>query len=136
MDKDYEKLADIARKASELAYAPYSECYVGACVLCADGKIYTGCNIENASFSATVCAERAAIFKAVSEGERDFSAIAVAGGKKDSEKGFMPCFVCRQVMTEFCSENTDIIVADREGYRVYKFSDLVPFGFSKSDMTD
>ena len=98
-----EQLASLAKDAMERAYSPYSNYKVGAALLCKDGSVYTGCNVENASFSATNCAERTAFFKAVSEGERDFSKIAVVGGKDLHFKDyFAPCGVCRQVMKEFC----------------------------------
>jgi cytidine deaminase len=95
-----EQLLTLADEARSQAYAPYSGCRVGAALVCADGTVYTGCNIENAAFSPTVCAERTAFFKAISEGKRDFSAIAVVGG--DDSGPFPPCGVCRQVMAEFC----------------------------------
>ena len=96
-----EELLELADGARRNAYAPYSRCRVGAALLCADGAVYTGCNIENAAFGPTVCAERTAFFKAISEGKRDFSAIAIVGG--DDSVPFPPCGVCRQVMGEFCS---------------------------------
>ena len=95
-----EELLELADGARRNAYAPYSHCWVGAALLCADGAVYTGCNIENAAFGPTVCAERTAFFKAISDGKRDFSAIAIVGG--DDSGPFPPCGVCRQVMGEFC----------------------------------
>ena len=98
-----EELIALAKEAMTRAYAPYSGFKVGAALLCQDGTVYQGCNIENAAFSPTVCAERTAIFKAVSEGKREFAAIAVCGGKDGVITGlFPPCGVCRQVMAEFC----------------------------------
>jgi cytidine deaminase len=98
-----EKLVELAKEAMTHAYAPYSGFKVGAALLCADGTVYQGCNIENAAFSPTVCAERSAIFKAVYDGVRDFTAIAVVGGKNGTISGtFPPCGVCRQVLREFC----------------------------------
>ena len=91
-----------ALKARENAYAPYSQFLVGAALLCSDGTVYTGCNIENISYSGTVCAERTAIFKAVSDGKREFSKIAIVGGKKGETISAYPCGICRQVMAEFC----------------------------------
>ena len=102
-----DKLTELAKKAMEQAYAPYSGYKVGAALLCADGTVYTGCNIENAAFSPTICAERVAFAKAVSEGHREFAAIAVCGGKDGVITGpFPPCGVCLQVMAEFCGEAT------------------------------
>ena len=101
-----EKLCELAREAMTHAYVPYSGYQVGAALLCADGTVYQGCNIENASYSPTVCAERTAFFKAVYDGHRDFAAIAVCGGKDGVITGaFPPCGVCRQVMREFCGDD-------------------------------
>ena len=101
-----EKLAELAIEAMAHAYVPYSGYKVGAALLCADGRVYQGCNIENASYSPTVCAERTAFFKAVYDGHRDFTAIAVCGGKDGVITGpFPPCGVCRQVMREFCRDD-------------------------------
>lgn len=108
----------LMRKAEEArlhAYAPYSGYKVGAALLCSDGTVYTGCNIENASYTPTVCAERTAIFKAVYDGKRDFTAIAVVGGKEDTDKPFPPCGVCRQVMSEFCGPDFMIYFSDGKG---------------------
>lgn len=119
-----------AIKAREKAYAPYSEFYVGAALLCSDGTVFTGCNIENISYSATVCAERTAFFKAVSEGKREFSAIAIAGGKKGESIFAYPCGVCRQVMAEFCKGDFKVIVVkSAEEYEIYPLSELIPKSF-------
>ena len=125
------ELFALAKKAAEKAYAPYSSFTVGAALLARNGNIYTGCNIENAAFSPTNCAERTAFFKAVSEGEREFSAIAVAGGKNLSfNESCFPCGVCRQVMSEFCDADFRIITGnDRDGTRSYTLSELLPEGF-------
>lgn len=120
------ELFDIAAKARLSAYAPYSGFLVGAALLTADGKIYTGCNVENASYSLGCCAERTAIFKAVSEGEREFSAIAIAGGKDNPNEVCYPCGACRQVMTEFCSGDFKIVLADR----TLTLSELMPYAFT------
>ena len=97
-----------------------------------DGRVYTGCNIENAAYSPTNCAERTAVFKAVYEGERQFSAIAVAS---DSENFTAPCGVCRQVLAEFCDAEMPVICINREGkYRILSLGELLPFAFSKKDM--
>lgn len=127
-----EELCVLAVKAMENAYVPYSGYKVGAALLTKSGKIYTGCNIENASYSPTVCAERTAIFKAVSEGEREFLKIAVAGGKNGEITGeFPPCGVCRQVMAEFCGADFEILVVKGENsFTKYKFSEILPFSFN------
>lgn len=124
------KLIEMAVKAREMAYAPYSEFKVGAALLAAGGKVYTGCNIENAAYSPSNCAERTAFFKAVSEGERDFEAIAVVGGK-DTPGFCTPCGVCRQVMAEFCDpKKFRIILMDNKGGTItYLLEELLPAGF-------
>ena len=124
------QLFEIARKARELSYAPYSSFRVGAALLCADGKIYTGCNVENASYSATCCAERVALFKALSEGNTKFSAIAIIGGKTDGELvTCYPCGVCRQVLSEFCAPDFKIFVGDGKTLREFKLDELLPYSF-------
>lgn len=127
-----EKLAALATRAMDNAYVPYSGYRVGAALLTKSGKIYTGCNIENAAYSPTVCAERTAIFKAVSDGEREFVKIAVAGGKNGEISGeFPPCGVCRQVMAEFCGGDFEILVVNGENcFTVYKLSDILPYSFN------
>lgn len=129
--KDFDKmhLCRLAVEAQKSAYAPYSGYKVGAALLTKDGKVYTGCNIENSAFSPTVCAERVAFFKAVSEGERDFSAVAVAGG--DLIKGATPCGVCRQVMSEFCRENFAILTVKDGGedFEFHTLGELLPHSF-------
>lgn len=121
-----------ALKAKEMAYVPYSNFNVGAALLTEDGKLYTGCNIENASFSPTICAERTAIFKAVSEGHRKIKEIAVVG---DSHFSY-PCGVCRQVLREF-GKNATIYVANSEDeYREYKLDDLLPNSFGPDDLEE
>lgn len=127
-----EELCTLAVKAMKNAYTPYSGYRVGAALLTKSGKVYTGCNIENASYSPTVCAERTAIFKAVSEGEREFLKIAVAGGKNGEITGeFPPCGVCRQVMAEFCGPDFKILVVNGENsFTEYTFSDILPFSFN------
>ncbi len=129
-------LIEKAKEAMKKAYAPYSGFCVGAALLCADGSIYTGCNIENASFSPTVCAERAAFFKAVEDGKREFSAIAVCGGKGAAltDKFCYPCGVCRQVMSEFADENFKIYVMSKGDVREYTLSQLLPFSFGAEDV--
>jgi cytidine deaminase len=137
MSIDKEALVNTAVIARENAYTPYSNFAVGAAVLCADGEIFTGCNIENAAYSPSVCAERVAIFKARSSGPRDFVAIAVVGGKSGQkiEKAISPCGVCRQVLSEFCSpDNFEIYLSNGAEIFTYKLKDLLPLGFSKSDL--
>lgn len=126
-----EKLCELAIAAMENAYAPYSGCKVGAALLCADGAVYTGCNIENAAFGPTNCAERTAFFKAVSEGQRSFSAIAVCGGKDGIITGaFPPCGVCRQVMREFCADDFAIyLVGENGAYETLTLAQLLPYSF-------
>ena len=127
-----ETLIGDAYEAKKNAYVPYSNFPVGAALLTEDGKIYRGCNIENAAYTPTNCAERTAFFKAVSEGERRFRAIAVAGNTGDY---LFPCGVCRQVMMEFCDEAFEIIVArDKSDYKVFTLAELFPGSFSADDL--
>ena len=121
--------------AREKSYCPYSGKSVGAALLCRDGKIYTGANIESASFSPTVCAERVAFFRALHDGARDFVAIAVSGGDKDmpSQEKFPPCGVCRQVMAEFCDGSFKIILSDGSEEKILTLDELLPFRFSLSE---
>lgn len=129
---DLLRLADEARRN---AYAPYSGFRVGAALLTDAGNIYTGCNIENAAYSPGNCAERTAIFKAVSEGERKFSAIAVVGGKENGISEFYPCGMCRQVMAEFCDPDTFLVyVAIPGGYETYRLRELLPHGFYPANL--
>lgn len=124
-----------AQKARAKAYTPYSRFKVGAALLTKSGKVYTGCNIENAGYSATNCAERTAIFKAVSDGERDFEAIAIIGGKEGTTSPFCaPCGVCRQVIAEFCKKDFKIILGNEEKYEVYTLDTLLPFAFTNEDL--
>ncbi len=118
--------------AREMAYAPYSGFLVGAALECADGTVFTGCNIENASFSPTNCAERTAFFKAVSEGKREFVRIAIVGGKKGETVAPAPCGVCLQVMAEFCkADEFQIIMAkDTQDYTEAYLGELLPNNFS------
>ena len=134
---DQRALIDAARAARLLSYSPYSHFQVGAAVLTGAGKIYTGCNIESASYSPTNCAERTAIFKAVSEGERDFAAIAIVGAKEGGPLTFCPpCGVCRQVIREFCSPETFVILLSQEDYltRSYTLEELLPEGFGPDNL--
>ena len=130
-----EQLIDLAKEAMTRAYAPYSGFKVGAALLCDDGAVYQGCNIENAAFSPTVCAERTAIFKAVSEGKRNFTAIAVCGGKDGVITGFFPpCGVCRQVMAEFCGTDFSVYLAGADGaWEKKTLAELLPLSFSAGE---
>ena len=129
------ELIKTAIEARKRAYAPYSGFLVGAALLTADGRVFTGCNIENAAFTPTNCAERTAFFKAVSEGVRAFEAIAVVGGKGEEPSEFCaPCGVCRQVMAEFCSPDFRVILGNENNQTVYTLSELLPASFSKSDL--
>lgn len=126
-----EQLIAKAIEAQKGSYSPYSHFCVGAALLCADGTVYTGCNIENASFTPTVCAERTAIFKAVSEGKRDFKAIAIVGGKECHITDFCaPCGVCRQVMSEFCRGDMEIYLYNGSESKTYTLAELLPASFS------
>lgn len=127
-----EELIKIAVEAMSRAYAPYSGYKVGAALLCADGTVFTGCNIENGAFSPSICAERTAFAKAVSEGYRDFTAIAVCGGKDGVISGiFPPCGVCRQVMREFCKDDFLTYMIDvGEHYETRTLAQLLPDSFS------
>lgn len=126
---EFAELIQKAKKAKEQAYAPYSGFHVGAALLCKDGTIFTGCNIENSAYGPTNCAERTAIFKAVSEGFREFEAIAIIS---DSKQPTAPCGVCRQVMAEFCDPETfRIILMNGAGeIREYLLKELLPLGFT------
>lgn len=128
---DDKTLCITAINAMKYSYSPYSSCKVGAALLSSSGKVYTGCNIENASFSPTVCAERTAFFKAISEGERDFVKIAVAGGKDGIiDPAFTPCGVCRQVMAEFCRPDFRIlIVSSDNSFDEFSLAHLLPEAF-------
>jgi len=137
---DYRKLVELAYEAQERAYTPYSKFQVGAALLGKSGKVYLGCNIENAAYTPTNCAERTAFFKAVSEGEREFLAIAIVGNQQDAkmdECNFCaPCGVCRQVMMEFCDPDTFQVVLGVKGqdYRAYVLRELLPLGFGPADL--
>ena len=126
-----QELIHFAKDAMQQSYSPYSGYTVGAALLCADGTVYTGCNIENASYTPTVCAERTAFFKAITDGKREFSAIAVCGGKDGVIEGFFPpCGVCRQVMREFCSDDFLIHMVGKEQLKTRTLSQLLPDSFS------
>ena len=130
-----EELVALAVEAMSHAYVPYSGYKVGAALLTSDGRVYQGCNIENASYTPTVCAERTAFFKAVYDGVRDFSAIAVVGGKNGEITGFFPpCGVCRQVMREFCGDDFTVYFGGANGeIMTLTLKDILPYSFSASE---
>lgn len=130
------ELISLAFDAMQKAYAPYSGYKVGAALLTEDGRVYTGCNIENAAFGPTVCAERTAFFKAISEGEHKFRRIAVVGGKDGTVTDyFYPCGVCRQVMAEFCKSDFEIITAiSEQDYIMKTLAEMLPYGFSPDNL--
>lgn len=135
---DEKEMIRLAYEGRERAYTPYSGFQVGAALLTRAGKVYLGCNIENASYGPTNCAERTAFFKAVSEGEREFEAIAIVGGPKGGSTGEMcaPCGVCRQVMMEFCDPETfRIILEEGKGKnKTFLLKELLPFGFGPDNL--
>ena len=128
-------LMELAVEARKNAYAPYSGFCVGSALLAKNGKVYTGCNIENAAYTPTNCAERTAIFKAVSEGVKEFTAIAIVGGKGENPAEFCaPCGVCRQVLAEFCEKDMRVLLGTPDNIREYTFAELLPFSFGKGDL--
>lgn len=136
---DMQKLVALAFEAKDRSYSPYSHFAVGAALLAKSGKIYLGCNIENAAYTPTNCAERTAFFKAVSEGEVEFEAIAIAAGPTDGrpyDEYCAPCGVCRQVMMEFCDPETFQITISKkiDDYKIFSLKELLPMGFGPSDL--
>ena len=133
MNINFEALIAAARKAAEHSYCPYSHYRVGAALLASDGTVYAGCNVENASYGLTICAERAAMFKAVGEGRREFKALALVAGTQGNAG--TPCGACRQVLAEFCSPDMPVVCAALDGTIALHTSvgDLLPHGFSKAD---
>ncbi len=141
MEKEMEQqLIKAAMEARKKAYAPYSHYMVGAALLTKEGTIYTGCNIENAAYGPSNCAERTAFFKAVSGGEREFAAIAIVGGAENDTQGqyAAPCGVCRQVMAEFCRpEEFNILIAkDTEDYYIKTLEELLPDSFGTANLRE
>lgn len=135
--KQVEQLIETAIDQLAFSYAPYSDFKVGAALLAENGTVYTGCNIENAAFTPTNCAERTAFFKAVSEGVREFKAICVVGGKDGKITGYAPpCGVCRQVMMEFCNPETFLVIlaASKEQYEIFTLKEILPLGFGPADL--
>ena len=129
------ELMERAVQAREFSYSPYSNFRVGAALLGKSGKVYTGCNVENASYSPTNCAERTALFKAISEGEREFTAIAIVGGKgEDIAPVCAPCGVCRQVLAEFCDADFRVVLGTPAAIQALTLAELLPFSFGKGDV--
>ena len=128
------KLFREAVAVREKAYTPYSNFKVGAALLAKSGKIYHGCNIENAAYTPTNCAERTAFFKAVSEGEMEFEKIAIVGGKEEPNELVSPCGVCRQVMAEFCDESFTILLGNSKGIKSFSLKEILPLSFTKKDL--
>lgn len=136
-EKQIKEMIDLAIRQMDYSYAPYSHFHVGAVLLAKNGTCYTGCNIENAAYTPTNCAERTAFFKAVSEGVRDFQAICIVGGKDGVPTEYAaPCGVCRQVMMEFCDPETFqiILAVSRDKYDIFTLKELLPFGFGPDNL--
>ena len=131
-----EELVNLALKAREKAYSPYSEFCVGAALLCADGEIFCGANVENSSYGATICAERSAFAAAISQGKRSFLAIAIVGGEKGAKvnKPCSPCGICRQFMTEFCAPDFLVLLYDGQAITKKTLGELMPEAFDKSSL--
>lgn len=128
--KDYTLLIERASEVMKSSYAPYSGFNVGSAILCADGSIYTGCNVESSSYGATICAERSALASAIADGKRDFVAIAIVGGKNMSISEYVfPCGICRQVLSELCQGTLEIVLFDGKKPKIYTLSKLFPNGF-------
>ncbi len=128
------QLLHLAIEAREFSYAPYSGFRVGAALVGKSGRVYTGCNVENAGYTPTNCAERTALFKAVSEGEREFTAIAVVGGRDELNELCAPCGVCRQALAEFCDGDFRIVLGTPEKLSVHTLAELLPYSFGKGDL--
>lgn len=137
MENEIKEMIDLALQAREKSYAPYSKFHVGACLQTKTGDYFLGCNIENAGYTATNCAERTAFFKAVSEGKREFQRIVIVGGAENQEIDFCPpCGVCLQVMMEFCNPETFqiVLVNKKREYRIYLLKELFPEGFGPANL--
>ena len=128
----------IAKEAMKNSYAPYSNYNVGAVLLTKNGNIFKGCNIENASYSLTNCAERTALFSAISNGEKEFTAICIVGGKNGKISDYaMPCGACRQALAEFCNEDFKVYIGiDEDNIKEYTLNELLPYSFNKSKLGD
>lgn len=136
MKYDKKLLVDLACEARLKAYSPYSQFCVGAALLCADGEIIVGANIENSSYGATNCAERTALFTALMQGRKDFTAIAIVGAKRGEEitSFCAPCGICRQVMAEFCKKDFEVLLYDGKNIKTYTMSDMLPEAFDKDNL--
>lgn len=132
---DYKRLMEKANDMRKMSYVPYSHFRVGAVLVGKSGKEYTGCNFENAAFSPTVCAERTAFAKAISEGEREFQCIAIVGGREGEISPMCtPCGVCRQVMAEFCDGNFEVVLGTPDKFKVFKFDEVMPLRFTGEEL--
>lgn len=132
---DYKRLMTRANEMRAFSHVPYSHYRVGAVLVGKSGKEYTGCNLENAAYSPSICAERTAFAKAVSEGEQKFKCIAIVGGREgEISPGCSPCGVCRQVMAEFCDADFEVILGTPDDFKVYKFSDILPLTFTSKEL--
>ena len=132
---DYARLMKIANDMRAFSHAPYSRFRVGAVLVGKSGKEYTGCNVENAAFSPSICAERTAFAKAVSEGEKEFECIAIVGGREgEISSHCSPCGVCRQVMAEFCDDDFKVILGSPDDFKVYALKDILPLTFTKKEL--
>ncbi len=132
---NHQQLLSLAEQAREHSHALYSNFAVGAAVLAGSGKVYLGCNVENASYGATNCAERTALFSAIAAGEREFEAIAIIGGRRGEQGSFCPpCGICRQVMAEFLTSDTPVILGTPEDVKVYTLQQLLPLAFTQNDL--
>ena len=126
----------LAKDAMKNSYAPYSNYNVGATLLCKNGNTYKGCNIENASYSLTNCAERTALFSAISNGEKEFEAICIVGGKNGEITDYaMPCGACRQALAEFCNKDFKVYIGlDEDNIKAYTLNELLPYSFNKTKL--
>lgn len=132
---DYKRLMTRANEMRAFSHVPYSHYRVGAVLVGKSGKEYTGCNLENAAYSPSICAERTAFAKAVSEGEKEFKCIAIVGGREgEISRDCSPCGVCRQVMAEFCDADFEVILGTPDDFKVYKFSDILPLTFTSKEL--
>ena len=129
------ELTEAAKRASENSYSPYSKFKVGAALICGDGELFTGCNVENASYSVSCCAERTALFSAVASGKKQFKKIAVAGSDDGTFAVItQPCGICLQALSEFCGEDFEILLTDKGGVRKMTLGEFLPYPFSKRSM--
>lgn len=132
---DYKRLMTRANEMRAFSHVPYSHYRVGAVLVGKSGKEYTGCNLENAAYSPSICAERTAFAKAVSEGEKEFKCIAIVGGREgEISPDCSPCGVCRQVMAEFCDADFEVILGTPDDFKVYKFNDILPLTFTSKEL--